>query len=84
MPERKGSLSTVPQAAPAETPGPQPDPGPIVAKPRDSAAAASRPEQALDERYLVYEPNHAPWWVGLMWAAFFIFSAVYLVVSLTG
>lgn len=85
MPERKGSLTVVPPAAPGATPGPQPDPGPIVAGPRESAAAASRPEQTLDDaRYLLYEPNPAPWWIGLLWAAFFVFAAVYLVANLAG
>ncbi|HEY8514072.1 MAG TPA: hypothetical protein VIS07_00995 [Candidatus Binatia bacterium] len=89
MPERKGALHAPPPAAPDETSHDetliaQPDPGPIVAGPRESAAAASRPEHALDGRYLHYEENPAPWWVGLMWVAFFLFSAVYLVVGLVG
>ncbi|MEW6268702.1 MAG: hypothetical protein AB1689_05320 [Thermodesulfobacteriota bacterium] len=68
-----------PHAAPA----PPPDLGPIVAAPGESAAAASRPDQPLDDaRYHIYEANPAPWWIGLGWIAFLVFGAIYLIVNL--
>jgi hypothetical protein len=56
--------------------------GPIIALPSESAAAASTPEQVLDDRYHAYEANPAPWWIGLAWIAFLVFGAVYLFVNL--
>lgn len=56
--------------------------GPIIAGPAESAASASRPEQYLDDRYQAYESNPAPWWIGLLWIAFLLFGAAYLIVNL--
>jgi len=56
--------------------------GPIIVAPGESAAAASRPEQVLDEEYHIYESNPAPWWVGLLWVAFLVFGAAYLIINL--
>lgn len=61
---------------------PLPAVGPIVAGPAESAATASRPDQILDDRYQAYESNPAPWWIGLMWIAFLVFGAAYLIVNL--
>ena len=47
-----------------------------------SAAEASRPETHLEERYHIYESNPAPWWIGLLWAAYLIFGVTYLIVNL--
>jgi len=64
-------------------PGVVPIVGPIVAVPGESPAAASRPDQPLeDERWHIYESNPAPWWIGLLWLAFFVFAVVYLIVNL--
>jgi hypothetical protein len=35
-----------------------------------------------DERVHVYESNPAPWWIGLLWVAFLLFGATYLIVNL--
>lgn len=56
--------------------------GPIIASGTESAAAASRPEQYLDDRYQAYESNPAPWWIGLLWIAYLVFGAAYLIVNL--
>jgi hypothetical protein len=57
--------------------------GPIVAPPGESAAAASHPDQPLEgERWHIYESNPAPWWIGLLWLAFFVFAVFYLIVNL--
>lgn len=57
--------------------------GAIVAPPGRPAATASRPDSGLDEeRIHVYESNPAPWWLGLIWATFFVFGATYLIVNL--
>jgi hypothetical protein len=65
--------------APSAAPHPT---GPIIALPSESAAAASRPDQPLDERYHAYEANPAPWWIGLVWIVFLVFGASYLIVNL--
>ena len=56
--------------------------GPVLAPLGASAAEASRPETALDERYHIYQSNPAPWWIGLLWAAYLIFGVMYLIVNL--
>ena len=56
--------------------------GPIVAPPGASAAEASRPDQALDERFHIYESNPAPWWVAILWLVFLVSGAAYLIVNL--
>jgi hypothetical protein len=59
--------------------------GPIVAPRGESAATASRPDTQLDDRrYHIYEANPAPWWIALLWAAFLLFGATYLIVNLLG
>ncbi len=56
---------------------------PILAPRGASPAAASRPDAPLEDgRWHVYEANPAPWWIGLMWLAFFGFAIVYLIVNL--
>jgi len=65
----------------------EPPPGaaaPIVAPAGESPAAASRPDTALDERWHGYEANPAPWWIALVWLAFFAFGVAYLVRNLLG
>ncbi len=58
-------------------------PGPILATESDGAAGASRPETELDEaRYNRYEANPVPWWISLLWASFFLFGVLYLVINL--
>jgi hypothetical protein len=57
--------------------------GPILAPPGASAAAASRPDQTLEDgRFHIYESNPAPWWIGLLWLSFFIFGVTYLMLNL--
>ncbi|HZR82716.1 MAG TPA: hypothetical protein VFD92_16600 [Candidatus Binatia bacterium] len=57
--------------------------GPILAPPGSPAAAASRPDSGLeDEAPHRYESNPAPWWIGVLWAAFFAFGVAYLIVNL--
>jgi hypothetical protein len=57
----------------------------IVAPSGESAAAASRPDNELESaRYNIYEANLAPWWLALVWAAFFVFAVTYLIVNLSG
>jgi len=56
--------------------------GPVLAPLGASSAEASRPETQLDERYHIYESNPAPWWIGLLWAAYLIFGVMYLIVNL--
>ncbi len=54
--------------------------GPVLAPRGESPAAASRPDPPGDERrWHIYESHPAPWWVGLMWAAFFVFGVTYLI-----
>lgn len=60
-----------------------PERGAIVAPRGEGAASASRPETELEEsRYNHYEANPVPWWISLLWASFFLFGVVYLVVNL--
>ncbi len=62
---------------------PTPSPlGPVLAPLGASAAEASRPETALEERYHIYESNPAPWWIGVLWASYLIFGVIYLVLNL--
>jgi len=57
--------------------------GPIVAPGGASAAEACRPENPLDDsRYHIYDSNPAPWWLALLWAAYLIFGASYLIYAL--
>lgn len=57
--------------------------GPILAPRGESPAVASRPDNGLERGgYHIYESNPAPWWVGLVWAAFFVFAVTYLIVNL--
>jgi hypothetical protein len=67
-------------------PAPPTPPGtaPIVAPLGESPASASRPDTPLDERWHVYEANAAPWWIAVIWLAFFAFGVTYLVRSLLG
>ncbi len=60
-------------------------PAPILASRTEGAAAASHPDNELDEaRYNRYEAHPVPWWISLVWASFFIFGVTYLVVNLVG
>jgi hypothetical protein len=57
--------------------------GPILAPPGGAPASACRPESGLDEsRVHIYETNPAPWWVGALWAAYFVFGVAYLIINL--
>lgn len=57
--------------------------GAILAAPGASPATASQPDSGMDdERVHVYEANPAPWWIGVMWVAYFVFGATYLIVNL--
>ncbi len=56
--------------------------GPILTPTGASPAEASRPDTELDEAHHTYESHPAPWWIALLWLAFFIFGAVYLIVNL--
>jgi len=58
------------------------DLGPILAPPGASPAIASRPDTELDHRHHTYEANPAPWWIAVMWIAFLVGGATYLVVNL--
>jgi len=55
---------------------------PILAPPGESPALASDPTQELDERYHAYESNPAPWWMAVVWIAFLVGGALYLVRNL--
>lgn len=58
-------------------------PSPILAPRSEGPAAASHPDNELNvSRYNRYEANPVPWWISLIWAAFFIFGVTYLVVNL--
>lgn len=57
--------------------------GPIVAAKGAPPASANQPGSGLDEdRVHIYESNPAPWWIGLLWASFFLFGAAYLILNL--
>lgn len=56
---------------------------PILAPPGASPAEASRPDMPLEDgRYHIYESHPAPWWIALLWLAFFVFGIAYLIVNL--
>ena len=56
---------------------------PVIAGREASAATASDPERDLDEgRWHIYESNPVPWWIALLWLAFFVFGVTYLIRSL--
>jgi len=55
---------------------------PVLAPPGQSPAAASDPARADDGHYHIYESNPVPWWVALVWLAFFGFAIVYLIRNL--
>lgn len=60
-----------------------PEPGTAIVAPRgDSAAKASSPETRLDDSYHIYDSNPVPWWLTLIWLAFFVFGAGYLITNL--
>jgi hypothetical protein len=66
-----------------ERPAGGPVVGPVVAPSGASPALASRPDRPLEEaRYHTYESHPAPWWVALLWAAFFVFGVTYLITNL--
>lgn len=41
-----------------------------------------QPESQEQESFHTYEHNPVPWWVALMWIAFFVFAISYLLVNL--
>ena len=55
---------------------------PVLAPPGASPALASQPGRELDHGYHAYEANPAPWWLALLWLAYLIGGATYLVVNL--
>jgi len=58
-------------------------PEPVLAPKGASPAAASDPRVPLEDgRWHIYEANPAPWWVAVLWAAFFLFGVVYLIRNL--
>lgn len=57
---------------------------PILAAPGGAPATASHPDTPLDQRWHVYEPNPAPWWIAGAWIAFFAFGVGYLLLNLAG
>jgi hypothetical protein len=60
-----------------------PPAAPIVAPAGQSPATASRPDTVLeDARYHIYESNPAPWWIAVLWLAFFVFGFSYLILNL--
>jgi len=62
---------------------PRETPEPITAPRSASPATASRPDTPLDSgRYHIYETNPAPWWIALLWGAFFVFAVTYLIANL--
>ena len=58
------------------------DGGPILAPRGASAALASNPRRELDHSYHAYESNPAPWWMAIVWLAFLVGGALYLVRNL--
>lgn len=64
-------------------PDPTPERGaPILAPRGASAAKASSPDAHLDEGYHLYDSNPVPWWLTLVWLAFFAFGIGYLILNL--
>jgi hypothetical protein len=59
------------------------DLGPVMAPRGDSPAVASQPTQELDPRHQTYESHPVPWWVAVLWLAFLVGGATYLVVNLS-
>jgi hypothetical protein len=56
---------------------------PVLAPRGTSPAAASDPARDVDDgSYHIYESNPVPWWVALVWLAFFVFGVTYLIRSL--
>jgi len=55
---------------------------PILAPRGASPAKASNPETPLDESYHIYDSNPVPWWLTLVWLAFFAFGVSYLILNL--
>jgi hypothetical protein len=68
----------------AEHPRAPESPGPVVAPRGASAANASHPDTPLDGAYHIYEANPVPWWIAVLWLAFFLFAVVYLIRNLIG
>jgi hypothetical protein len=58
------------------------DVDPILAPRGASPAVASQPDRELDHAYHGYEANPAPWWIALLWIAFLLGGATYLVRNL--
>ena len=57
--------------------------GPILAERGAPPASACQPTSGDDaEGVHSYESNPAPWWIGALWLAFFVFGAAYLIVNL--
>jgi hypothetical protein len=54
----------------------------ILAPDNASPALASQPDGALDDAYNTYQATPAPWWIGALWLAFFVFALVYLISNL--
>ena len=43
---------------------------------RRKALMEQRPTD--EETYHIYESNPVPWWIAILWVAFFIFAVIYL------
>jgi hypothetical protein len=64
-------------------PDERPASGPVVAPSGAPAAMASRPDRPHEDgRWHIYESNPAPWWVAVLWGAFFVFGVTYLILNL--
>ena len=60
-----------------------PQAGPILAPSGASPASSSSPDVPLEDgRYHIYDTNPVPWWLAVLWVAFFVFAAAYLIVNL--
>jgi hypothetical protein len=61
----------------------RPGTGPILSPGGAPAATASRPDDRFEDgRWHRYEAHRVPWWITLLWGAFFVFGAGYLIVNL--
>ena len=56
---------------------------PVIVSGKASAADASQPDTAFEQRFHTYESNPIPWWLTVVWVSFLIFGLVYLVVNLS-
>ena len=75
--ERGGELRAEADVADAD--------GPARRSPRGARARRARRDPSTpleDGRYHIYESNPVPWWMALLWLAFFVFAVTYLIRNL--